>query len=78
VALGARKRDEVVCSSRDARVDFLGSRNGTYGYRLAALAIAAHHEADDRGADCEREGDQDDQSLSSDSWDVELASDSRV
>jgi hypothetical protein len=78
VALGARKRDEVVCSGGDVRVDFLGSRNGTHGHRLAALAVAAHHEADDRGADCERQGDQDDQSLSSDGGDVELASDGRV
>jgi hypothetical protein len=78
VALGARKRDEVVCSGRDVRVDLLGSRNCTHGHRLAALAPAAHHEAHDPGADGEREGNQDDQSLSSDRGDVELASDGRV
>jgi hypothetical protein len=60
------------------RVDRLGRRNCTHGYRLAALAVAAYDEADDPGADRESEGDQDDQSLSSDSGDVELASDGRV
>jgi hypothetical protein len=64
VALGARKRDEVVCSRRDVRVDRLGSHNGAHGHRLAALAVAADHEAHDPGADGEREGNQDDQSLS--------------
>jgi hypothetical protein len=78
VALGARKRDEVVCSSRDVRVDLLGSNNGTHGHRLAALAPAAHHEAHDPGADGECEGDQDDQGLGSDGGDIELASDGRV
>jgi hypothetical protein len=78
VALGARKRDEVVCSGRDVRVDLLGSRNCTHGHRLAALAAAAHHETDDSGSEGECEGNQDDQSLSGDSGDVELASDGRV
>jgi hypothetical protein len=60
------------------RVDPLGSHNGTHSHGLAALAVAADHEAHDPGADGEREGNQDDQSLSSDRGDVELPADGRV
>ena len=76
MALGARERDEVVCPRRDVRVDRrLGSCNSTDGHRLGALAVAADHESDDRGADGECESDQDDQRLSCDRGDVELPAD---
>jgi len=76
VALGAGKRDEVVCARRDVRVDrCLGSRDGTHSHRLGVLAVAADHEADDRGADRECESDQDNQSLGDDRGGIELAAD---
>jgi hypothetical protein len=49
-----------------------------YAASARSCSVAADHEAHDPGADGEREGNQDDQSLSSDRGDVELASDGRV